>query len=65
MIRSATARDAARLMDLWRAAGIRFHPGLAERELTAVVAQDLALVDEEAGELTGTVFGTYDGRPGP
>jgi GNAT superfamily N-acetyltransferase len=28
------------------------------------LAQDLALVDEEAGELTGTVFGTYDGTRG-
>jgi GNAT superfamily N-acetyltransferase len=64
MIRSATIGDAARLMDLWRAAGLRFHPDLAERELASVLARDLVLVDEEAGELTGTVFGTYDGTRG-
>jgi hypothetical protein len=64
MIRSATSGDAVRLMDLWQTAGLRFHPGLAERELASVLAQDLALVDEEAGELTGTVFGTYDGTRG-
>jgi GNAT superfamily N-acetyltransferase len=60
VIRSATVRDAARLTDLWRAAGLRFHPDLVEHELTSA----LVLVDEEAGELTGTVFGTYDGTRG-
>jgi len=49
---------------LVRAAGLRFHPDLAERELASVLARDLVLVDEEAGELTGTVFGTYDGTRG-
>jgi hypothetical protein len=33
MIRSATIGDAARLTDLWRSAGLRFHPDLVEREL--------------------------------
>ena len=64
MIRSATIGDPARLMDLWQAAGLRFHPDLVERELGSVLARDLVLVDEEAGELTGTVFGTYDGTRG-
>ena len=56
--------DAARLTGLWRAAGLRFRPDLVERDLEAVLARDLVLVDEEAGELTGTVFGSYDGRRG-
>lgn len=64
MIRSATVGDAARLTDLWRAAGLRFHPDLVERELASVLARDLVLVAEETGELTGTVFGTYDGVRG-
>jgi GNAT superfamily N-acetyltransferase len=64
MIRSATVGDAARLTDLWRAAGLRFDSELVERELASVLARDLVLVDEEAGELTATVFGTYDGRRG-
>jgi GNAT superfamily N-acetyltransferase len=51
-------------MDLWRAAGLRFHPDLVERELASVLARDLVLIEEEAGELTGTVFGTYDGTRG-
>jgi hypothetical protein len=66
MIRSATTQDAARLMDLWRSAGLRFHPDLVADELASAQARDLVLVDEEAGEeaseLTGTVFGSYDGR---
>ena len=53
MIRSATVGDAARLTDLWRAAGLRFHPDLVERELASILARDLVLVDEEAGERPG------------
>lgn len=64
VIRSATAADTARLMDLWQAAGLRFHPDLAEAELASVLAQDLVLVEEEDGELTGTVLGSYDGTRG-
>jgi GNAT superfamily N-acetyltransferase len=64
MIRSATVRDAARLMDLWRAASLRFHPDLVERELTSILVRDLVLVEEEGGELTGTISGSYDGTRG-
>jgi len=64
VIRSATVSDNARLADLWRAAGLRFHPWLADSELAAALSQDLLLVDEEAGEITGTVFGSYDGMRG-
>jgi GNAT superfamily N-acetyltransferase len=64
VIRSATARDTAPLADLWRAAGLRFHPELAERELAAARSQDLVLVDEDAGQLTGAAFGSYDGMRG-
>jgi hypothetical protein len=35
-----------------------------ERELTSVLVGDLVLVDEEAGELTGSVSGSYDGVRG-
>ena len=64
MIRVATIRDAAELTDLWRSGGLRFHPDLVERELAAMLPDGLVLVDEEAGELAGTVFGTYDGTRG-
>jgi ribosomal protein S18 acetylase RimI-like enzyme len=64
VIRSATPSDAPRLADLWRAAGLRYRPELAERELAAALSQDLLLVYEEAGEITGTVFGSYDGMRG-
>ena len=65
MIRSATPADTARLLDLWRAAGLRFHPGLADMELAAALSQGLVLVDEDDdGEITGTVFGSYDGMRG-
>ena len=39
MIRVATIRDAAQLTDLWRSVGLRFHPDLVERELTATAAR--------------------------
>jgi GNAT superfamily N-acetyltransferase len=64
MIRSATTQDAARLMDLWHSAGLRFHPDLVTDELASAQARGLVLVGEEAGELTGTAFGSYDGRRG-
>jgi uncharacterized protein len=64
VIRTATVSDAASLADLWRAAGLRFHPELTERELSSVLRAELVLVDEEAGEITGTVFGSYDGLRG-
>ena len=64
MIRSATIDDAARLTDLWRSAGLRFHADLVERELASVAAGGLVLVEEEAGELAGAVLGGYDGTRG-
>lgn len=65
MIRSATISDAATLTELWRAGGLRFHPELTERELTSTLRPDLVLVEEDvAGEITGTVFGTFDGVRG-
>jgi uncharacterized protein len=65
MIRSATVHDSASLADLWRVAGLRFHPELTDRELAAPLAQGLVLVDEDPpGEITGTVFGSYDGMRG-
>jgi uncharacterized protein len=65
VIRSARVSDAARLAELWRAAGLRFHPELTERELTSALRPDLVLVEEDAAdEITGTVFGTFDGVRG-
>jgi uncharacterized protein len=64
VIRSATVRDAASLAELWRTAGLRFRPELVVGELASVLGQELVLVYEEAGQVTGTVFGTYDGRRG-
>jgi uncharacterized protein len=64
VIRPATVSDAASLAGLWRAAGLRFHPGLTERELASALRPELVLVEEEAGEVTGTVFGSYDGVRG-
>jgi GNAT superfamily N-acetyltransferase len=65
VIRSATLADAAHLVDLWRAAGLRFHPELVDMELAAALSHGLLLVDEDAdGEITGTVFGSYDGMRG-
>lgn len=65
MIRTATVRDAASLAELWRVAGLRFHPELTARELATPLAQGLVLVEEDpAGQMTGTVFGSYDGVRG-
>jgi uncharacterized protein len=64
VIRSATVRDAASLAELWRTAGLRFRPELVASELASVLGQELVLVYEEAGQITGTVFGTHDGRRG-
>jgi uncharacterized protein len=64
VIRSATAHDTAAMVDLWQAAGLRFHPELAERELAEPRGQNLVLVDEDGGQITGTVLGSYDGLRG-
>jgi ribosomal protein S18 acetylase RimI-like enzyme len=64
VIRSATVSDAASLTELWRAAGLR-HSELTERELASSLRPDLVLVEADAaGEITGTVFGTFDGVRG-
>ncbi len=65
MIRSATAADATSLAGLWRAAGLEFRPEDVPGELAAVLGQGLVLVEEEpAGEITGSVLGTFDGMRG-
>jgi uncharacterized protein len=64
VIRSATISDLAQLMEVWRAAGLRFYPETTERDLAALIGQDLALVDERGGEIAGTVLGSYDGLRG-
>jgi uncharacterized protein len=65
-IRVATVADAAALMSLWEEAGLHFTPSRVPGELAAVLERDsLVLVDEdEAGQLSGSVFGTFDGRRG-
>jgi uncharacterized protein len=65
VIRSASVSDAASLAGLWRAAGLRFHPELVQSELASTARQELVLVHEdERGEITGTVFGAFDGVRG-
>jgi uncharacterized protein len=53
-------------MALWEAAGLRFTWSRVPAELASVLRRDsLVLVDEdEAGQLSGSVFGTFDGRRG-
>jgi GNAT superfamily N-acetyltransferase len=65
-IRSASVADADGLVSLWREAGLRFNPLSVADELASVLARDsLVLVDaDDAGEITGAVFGTFDGRRG-
>jgi uncharacterized protein len=65
MIRSATVSETAKVVEVWRAAGLRFYPETAERELAAAISQDLALIDEQPdGQVSAAVFGTYDGMRG-
>ncbi|MBV9379531.1 MAG: GNAT family N-acetyltransferase [Streptosporangiaceae bacterium] len=67
VIRAADTSDAPALADLWRAAGIRFRAEHVAAELASVLARDpdLVLVEQdETGAITGSVFGTYDGRRG-
>jgi GNAT superfamily N-acetyltransferase len=65
-IRVATVGDAVGLTELWDAAGLSFTPSRVASELAAVLERDsLVLVDvDEAGEIAGSVFGTFDGRRG-
>jgi GNAT superfamily N-acetyltransferase len=65
MIRPATASELASVVEVWRAAGLRFYPATAESELATAISQQLVLIDEQPdGEITGTVFGGYDGMRG-
>jgi ribosomal protein S18 acetylase RimI-like enzyme len=65
-IRTVSAADAAALIELWAAAGLRFRPGDVHAELETVLARDpdLVLVVEEDQDLTAAVLGTFDGRRG-
>jgi GNAT superfamily N-acetyltransferase len=65
-IRVATVADTAGLIELWDEAGLGFTPSRVARELAAVLERDsLVLVDvDAAGEIIGSVFGTFDGRRG-
>jgi len=65
-IRVATVADTAALIALWDEAGLTFTPSRAGTELAAVLERDsLVLVDvNEAGEVCGSVLGTFDGRRG-
>ena len=65
-IRTAEPADAASLIELWTAAGLKFRPGQVPAELAAVLARDpdLVLIAEDAGGVTAAVLGTFDGRRG-
>jgi GNAT superfamily N-acetyltransferase len=65
-IRVATVADAAGLMALWAEAGLHFTPSRVPAELAGALERDsLVLIDEdEAGQISGSVFGTFDGRRG-
>jgi uncharacterized protein len=65
-IRVATVGDAAGLMALWEEAGLRFTASRVPAELAGALERDsLVLIDEdEEGRISGSVFGTFDGRRG-
>ncbi len=65
-IRTAVPADAASLIKLWTAAGLKFRPEDVPAELGAVLARDpeLVLVTEDPHGLTAAVLGTFDGRRG-
>jgi len=65
-IRVATVADTAGLIALWEEAGLGFTRSLVPRELAGALERDaLVLIDEdEAGQISGSVFGTFDGRRG-
>jgi GNAT superfamily N-acetyltransferase len=65
-IRVASVEDAVGLTELWAASGLIFTSSWVVSELAAVLERDsLVLVDvDEAGEIAGSVFGTFDGRRG-
>lgn len=58
--------DTPRLIELWAAAGLKFHPENVAAELAAVLARDpdLVLVAEDASGVAAAVLGTFDGRRG-
>jgi uncharacterized protein len=53
-------------MSLWEDAGLRFTPSRVPAELDGALARDsLVLIDADAaGRISGSVFGTFDGRRG-
>lgn len=65
-IRTAVLADAAALIELWAAAGLKFRPADVPAELQAVLARgpDLVVVAEDADGLAAAVLGTFDGRRG-
>jgi ribosomal protein S18 acetylase RimI-like enzyme len=65
-IRTAVLADAASLIELWAAAGLKFRPAAVPAELRAVLARDpgLVVVAEDADGLAAAVLGTFDGRRG-
>jgi uncharacterized protein len=65
-IRTATVADAAGLIALWEASGLRFTAAMVPAELAGVLERDpLVLVDvDDDGAIAGAVFGTFDGRRG-
>jgi ribosomal protein S18 acetylase RimI-like enzyme len=65
-IRTAVLADAASLIELWAAAGLKFRPADVPSELQAVLARDpeLIVVAEDADGLAAAVLGAFDGRRG-
>jgi ribosomal protein S18 acetylase RimI-like enzyme len=65
-IRTAVLDDAASLIELWAAAGLKFRPADVPAELQAILARDpeLVVVAEDTDGLAAAVLGTFDGRRG-
>jgi len=65
-MRTATVEDAAGLMLLWEASGLRFDSAIVVPELAGALERNsLVLVEvDDAGAIVGSVFGTFDGRRG-
>jgi uncharacterized protein len=65
-IRLATIADAAELVSLWQATGLRFDARDVAGELTAVLGRDSLVLVQVTGEgrISGAVLGAFDGRRG-
>jgi uncharacterized protein len=65
-IRVATIADTVGLIALWEEVGLRFTAADVPAELAGALERDsLVLIDEdEEGRISGSVFGTFDGRRG-